>query len=179
MQKRESEMHLDFIKTIFFLIFTLLTVEANAQRYDTNVWHFSKSKNHLVLSIRGFQLQDTLTFTINGENVYNQLIVDKRFIESKSESDINQTHSLAYFVVLSKKGRIKYMYNPNCFSDIFYFNSSKKTKKGYTIEFSLNGEMQICDLDPSHRWLVVTIGLDLEHNRGFDIWSRSKFSGFD
>ena len=172
-------MHLDFIKTIFFFIFTLLTVEVNAQRYETNFWHFSKSKNHMILSIRGFQLQDTLSFTINGENIYNKLIVDKDFIEYKSGSDINQTHSLDYFVVLSKKGRIKYMYNPRYLSEFFYFKRLKNTKKGYTIKFSLNGETQICELNPSHRWLAIVIALDLEHNRGFYIWSKSRFSGFD
>lgn len=179
MQKKELGKHLDFVKIISFSIFVFLTVEVNAQRYDTNIWHFSKSKNHVILSIRGFQLQDTLTFTINGENIYNKLIVDKDFIESKSESDINQTHSFDFFVVLSKKGRIKYMYNPKYLSDIFFFKKGKNEKKGYTIEFSLNGETQVCELNPSHRWLIISIGLDLEHNRGFYIWSRLKFSGFD
>ena len=179
MQKKELEKHLDFVKVIFFSVFVFLTVGIHAQRYDTNPWYFSKSKNHVILSIRGFQLKDTLTFTINGENIYNELIVDKDFIESKSGTDINQIHILSYFVVLSKKGRIKYMYNPICPSDIFYFKKVKKDKKGYTIEFGLNGETQICELNPSHRWLVISIGLDLEHNRGFSIWSRLKFSGFD
>lgn len=179
MQKKELEKHLDFVKVIFFSVFVFLTVDINAQRYDTNIWHFSKSKNHMILNIRGYRLQDTLTLTINGENIYNKLIVDKDFIESKSGTDINQIHSLSYFVVLSKKGRIKYMYNPICLSDIFYFEKVKKDKKGYTIEFSLNGETKICELNPSHCWLVISIGLDLEHNRVFRIWSRLKFSGFD
>lgn len=180
MQKKKLGKHLDFIKIIIFPIFVFLTNEIQAQRYDTNPWCFSKSKNHVILNIRGFQLKDTLTLTINGENIYNKLIVDKDFIESKSgPADINQIHILSYFVVLSKKGRIKYMYNPRCLSDIFYFKKVKNHKKGYSIEFSLNGETQICELNPSHRWLAIVIALDLEHNRGFYIWSRSKFSGFD
>lgn len=102
MQKRESEMHLDFIKTIFFFIFTLLTVEANAQRYDTDVWHFSKSKNHMVIHILGFKQQDTLSFTINNTNVYNCMIVDSNFLKHKSTFDINQESIMTFFVVLKK-----------------------------------------------------------------------------
>lgn len=178
MQKRESEMHLDFIKTIFFFIFTLLTVEANAQRYDTDVWHFSKSKNHMVIHILGFKLQDTLSFTINNTNVYNCMIVDSDFLKHKLTFDINQESIMTFFVVLKKK-EPKYMYNPICLSDVFYFKRLKNAKKGYTIEFSLNGETQICDLNPSHRWLKIFIGQDENNERGFVIRSRMKFSGLD
>lgn len=179
MQKRKSEMHLDFIKTIIFFIFTFLTVEVNAQRCDANVWQFSKSKNHMVINILGLKLQDTLSFTINNLNVYNCMIVDSDFLKHKSTSDINQENEVTFFVVLKKNKQPKYMYNAECCSDFFSFKRLKNAKKGYTIEFSLNGETQICDLNPSHRWLKIIIGLDENNERGFMIGSRMKFSGLD